>query len=112
MALTYHATPKDHWEASDAAEPYVSNGFADEGFIHCTDSSEGLPDVLTTYYKDTPGDWVVLTIEKDRISSEIRYDDPDNVFPHIYGPLNRNAIVGVRDIARSDDGAFLALGDA
>ncbi len=112
MGLTYHATPREHWETSDDTKPYVSNDFADEGFIHCTDSAEALPSVLTTYYKGTPGDWVVLTIDKDRVSSETRYEDPDNDFPHIYGPLNRDAIVAVRDIPRSDDGTFLPLTDA
>ena len=112
MNLTYHATPKDHWEASDTADPYVSNDFDTEGFIHCTDSADALPSVLTTYYKDEPGAWVVLTIDKDRVSSPMRYEDPDNVFPHIYGPLNRDAIVDVRDIPRSDGGRFLPFADA
>lgn len=112
MALTYHATPKDHWVKSEPSQPYVSNNFADEGFIHCTDSAESLPSVLTTYYRDEPGDWVVLTIDKDRVSSEMRYEDPDNLFPHIYGPLNRDSITEVRDIARSADGSFLPIADA
>ena len=68
--------------------------------------------MLTTYYKDEPGAWVVLTIDKDRVSSPMRYEDPDNVFPHIYGPLNRDAIVDVRDIPRSDGGRFLPFADA
>jgi uncharacterized protein (DUF952 family) len=109
VALTYHATPKAHWEASDASQPYVSNDFADEGFIHCTDSADALPSVLTTYYRDEPGDWVVLTIDKRRVSPPVRYEDPDNVFPHIYGPLNRDAIVDVRDILRAEDGTFLGV---
>ena len=109
MNLTYHATAKAHWDASNTADPYVSSDFAEEGFIHCTDSADALPSVLTTYYKDESGAWVVLTIDKDRVSSPIRYEDPDNVFPHIYGPLNRDAIVDVRDIPRSDDGTFLRL---
>lgn len=109
MELTYHATPKHHWQASGADESYLSTDFADEGFIHCTDSIDALPSVLTTYYRDEPGDWVVLTIDGSRVSSPLRYEDPDNVFPHIYGPLNRDAIIDVRDIARDEDGTFLAL---
>ena len=109
MGLTYHATPKAHWDESDVSQPYVSNDFSDEGFIHCTDSAEGLPSVLTTYYKDEPGEWIVLTIDKDRVKSPVRYEDLENIFPHIYGPLNRDAIVEFREFARSDDGTYLPL---
>lgn len=109
MDLTYHATPKEHWEASEPSQPYLPPDFDAGGFIHCTDSADALTSVLTAYYKDEPGDWVVLSIDKDRVSSPIRYEDPDNTFPHIYGPLNRDAIVGVRHIPRDADGRFLPL---
>ncbi|MCH8813791.1 MAG: DUF952 domain-containing protein [Chloroflexi bacterium] len=109
MDLTYHATPKEHWDACDHDQPYLPPDFAAGGFIHCTDSVESLPSVLTTYYKDQPGEWIVLSIDKDRVSAPILYDDPDNVFPHLYGSLNRDAIVDVRGIARSDDGRFLPI---
>ncbi len=109
MDLTYHATPKSHWDALDPDQPYLPPDFEADGFIHCTDSAEGLPSVLTTYYKGEPGEWILLSIDKDRVSSPVRYEDPGNVFPHIYGPLNRDAIVDVRSITRSDDGTFLSL---
>jgi glutathione S-transferase len=50
---------------------------------------------------------VVLYIDQDRVTSPIRYDDPAEVFPHIYGPLNRDAILAVKDIGRAPDGTFL-----
>ena len=112
VPLTYHATPRDHWEACDSDRPYLPPDFDADGFIHCTDGADVLSIVLTTYYKHEPGDWIVLSIDKDRVSSPFRYEDPDNLFPHIYGPLNRGAITEVRDIARSDDGSFLPLADA
>ena len=49
----------------------------------------------------------MLYIDQDRVTSPIRYDDPDKVFPHIYGPLNRDAIIAVMDIDREADGTFL-----
>jgi glutathione S-transferase len=62
---------------------------------------------LTKYYKSSGEPWVVLYIDQDRVTSPIRYDDPAEVFPHIYGPLNRDAIIAVRDIRRAPDGTFL-----
>lgn len=107
MQLTYHATPKDYWEALDPSEPYVPPDFEAGGFIHCTDGEEALSAVLTEYYGNDPNEWLVLYIDKERVTSPIRYDDPAQMFPHVYGPLNRDAIVAVKPIARTEDGTFL-----
>ncbi|MCW1968830.1 MAG: DUF952 domain-containing protein [Anaerolineae bacterium] len=32
-------------------------------------------------------------------------------FPHIYGPLNRSAVTGIRPVLRAADGAFVGYGD-
>lgn len=107
MTPTYHGVPKAHWDALDLAEPYLPPDFERDGFIHCTDGREAISIVLTQYYKDARGDWLVLTIDKDRVTSPLKYEDPAGIFPHIYGPLNRDAIVGVRPIGRAEDGTFL-----
>lgn len=41
------------------------------------------------------------------MSSEWRYDDAEQVFPHIYGPLDHDAVVTVEDMRRAEDGRFL-----
>ncbi len=62
----------------------------------------------------------VLAIDPERVTSEVRYEapappaPPDSplagvMFPHIYGPLNRDAIVEVRSAMRSADGTFLTI---
>lgn len=107
MNITYHGTPKTYWESLDPSQPYVPQDFEREGFIHCTDGREAISIVLTLHYREAPGDWLVLYIDKDRITAPVRYDDPAQVFPHIYGPLNRDAIVAVRAIGRGADGTFL-----
>lgn len=107
MRLTYHATPKAHFDALDPTEPYLPADYETDGFIHCTDGAEALSIVLTTYYKDEPGDWVVLYLDADRITSPVHYDDPAQIFPHVYGPINRDAIVAVKDVGRAADGTFL-----
>lgn len=107
MNLTYHGAPKSYFEALDPAQPYVPPDFDREGFIHCTDGREAVSIVLTLHYKDVPGDWLILCIDKDRVTSPVQYDDPAGVFPHIHGPLNRDAIVAAHPIARAPDGTFL-----
>jgi len=51
----------------------------------------------------------VLVLKADAITSEIRYEDPEQVFPHIYGPLNTDAVVGFLRVIRGEDGAFLSF---
>ncbi|HET9832071.1 MAG TPA: DUF952 domain-containing protein [Vicinamibacterales bacterium] len=107
MRLTYHGTPTRYFESLDRSLPYVPEPFAREGFIHTTEGREAVSITLTKYYQASAEPWVVLYIDQDRVTSPIRYDDPAQVFPHIYGPLNRDAIVAVMDIARSSDGTFM-----
>jgi uncharacterized protein (DUF952 family) len=107
VRITYHGTPKPYFDALDPLKPYVPEPFVREGFIHTTEGREAVSITLTKYYKSSVEPWVVLYIDQDRVTSPIRYEDPAEVFPHIYGPLNRDAIVAVRDIARADDGTFL-----
>ena len=107
MRLAYHGTPKKYFESLDPGRPYVPEPFAREGFIHTTEGREAVSITLTKYYKASAEPWVVLYIDQDRVTSPIRYDDPAEVFPHIYGPLNRDAIVAVKDIDRAPDGTFL-----
>jgi uncharacterized protein (DUF952 family) len=107
MRLAYHGTPRSYFDSLDSSQPYVPEAFAREGFIHTTEGREAVSITLTKYYKSSAEPWVVLYIDQDRVTSPIRYDDPAEVFPHIYGPLNRDAIVAVRDIDRAPDGTFL-----
>ncbi len=107
MNLTYHGVPKEYFDALDPAEPYLPADFERDGFIHCTDGREAESIVLTLHYRDSPGEWLVLCVDKDRLTSPVRYDDPAEVYPHIYGPLNRDAIVAVLPIRRAPDGTFL-----
>jgi len=107
LRLTYHATTKAHFESLHPTKPYLPPDFDADGFIHCTDGAEAPSIVLTTYYKDEPGDWVVAYVDADRITSPVRYDDRAEVFPHVYGPINRDAILAVKEIGLVEDGTFL-----
>jgi uncharacterized protein (DUF952 family) len=105
--IIYHGSPKAYFEGFHLSTPYVPEDFQTEGFIHTTEGREAVSIVLTKYHKARREPWVVLHIDRDRVTSPIRYDDPAKVYPHIYGPLNRNAILLVEPIGRADDGTFL-----
>jgi uncharacterized protein (DUF952 family) len=99
----FHLVPAVHWHDQDPSTPYLPHDFDSEGFIHCTQGASLLLQVANTYYQDAPGEFLLLVIDEERVSAEIKYE---NGFPHIYGPLNQDAIVAVHAMIRHDDGQF------
>jgi uncharacterized protein (DUF952 family) len=107
-ALVYHLVPEEELGAGPA--PYVPRGFEREGFIHTTRPLERIAEVGNRYYRGDPRPYLLLTVDLDRIGVPWRYDAAGEDFPHLYGPLDRRAIVGVRRAPRAEDGAFLPVG--
>lgn len=108
MTITYHLVAGEYFRDCDSSLPYVPEPFADEGFIHCTDGADNVAAVANRYYKNDQRMYIALVIETEEVEAEIRYEDPDRIYPHIYGPLNRDAIVTVLPMLRSADGTFQA----
>lgn len=109
-SLTYHLVAEPYYEVCDPEKPYVPERFDEEGFIHCTDGVDNLLATANRYYRyDYRRTWLVLAIDKEKVESEIKYEDAERVYPHIYGALNRDAIVSVLPVKRAEDGEFVAL---
>lgn len=108
--VTYHLIPTATWDRVNADQTYVPEAFDADGFIHCTDGLEPLLKVANMFYQDVPGDYSALVLDTKQIDSEIRYDDPDRSFPHIYGPLNLDSVLSVLPVSRNSQGKFFAIG--
>ena len=107
MTRTFHLTPAEIWEETDPGRPYAAPSLASEGFIHCTDGADAMVVTANRFYATDPRDFVVLTIDLERVGSPWRYDEPGSPYPHVYGPIDRQAIVGAVGIPRGSDGRFL-----
>jgi uncharacterized protein (DUF952 family) len=107
VTITYHLVPAEYYRDCDSTADYVPQSFADEGFIHCTDGEQNVAETANRYYKDDRRMYVVLAIDTTKLKAEIKYEDESKIYPHIYGSLNRDAIVGVLPILREADGTFL-----
>ncbi|GIV98998.1 DUF952 domain-containing protein [Roseiflexus sp.] len=110
--IIFHMAPAERWTMWPAHEPYVPAEFAADGFVHCTEGEELMVRVANALYRGTPGDFVLLVIDVERLTAPVRWERPAGtplapLFPHIYGPINPEAIVEVRRIERDVDGAFL-----
>jgi uncharacterized protein (DUF952 family) len=105
----FHYTPSSYFERFGPGEDYTPPEYAEEGFIHTTDGAENMAKVANWIYKDDQREFTVLYIDKELVKSPIRYDDPDEIYPHIYGPLNLDAVVETRPALREPDGTFLPM---
>lgn len=115
-----HLAPANYFNSLPASEPYLPEAFAADGFIHCTKEPELMLKIANRFYKDLPGELLVLVIDADKVAAEVKWEAPahpdgstasagEPLFPHIYGPLNRDAIVEIRPAARAEDGTFLSV---
>ncbi len=111
VTLIYHIAAAADWEQAQRAGQYTTSTrgrtLAEEGFIHaCT--AEQVPLVANAYYQGVP-DLVLLVIDPERVRPELRHEHvpgQDQPYPHIYGPLNANAVLAARPFAPGPDGAF------
>ncbi len=106
-SITYHLVASSFWESQEPRSDYAPPDFARAGFIHCTDDEQEMARVANLFYKSNAGPHVYLTIDKSRVHAPIRYEDAERRYPHIYGTLNRDAVVAVYPARRLPDGTFL-----
>jgi uncharacterized protein (DUF952 family) len=106
--LTYHLVPREEWLPTDVSQPYTPAAFDADGFVHCTDGAVEVAATANRYYSAVTGDLLVLTIDLARVSAPVRYEDPGRIYPHVYGPIPREAITAVRTMPRDASGAFLS----
>jgi uncharacterized protein (DUF952 family) len=95
----YHVTSRKEWEAAQKNKEYKPARYDLEGFIHCSIERQ-IPGVLDRFYKGQTG-LVKLKIEKAKVHRPVLFElaiDLDELFPHIYGPLNVDSVVEVIDI--------------
>lgn len=107
LNLTFHLVPQTYFDALDPSIDYTPEPFAREGFIHCTDGADEMARIANQFYKSNRESHYYLYIDKARVRAPIRYEDAEQKYPHIYGALNRDAILTVRVARRESDGTFL-----
>lgn len=94
---------------------YRAESLETEGFIHCSTRAQVLP-VVEKFYKGQ-GTLLLLLIDPSHLASELRWEPPTGgspppgvpegeMFPHVYGPINLDAVVKVFDLEASPDGGY------
>jgi hypothetical protein len=115
-----HLVPASYFRALPEDQPYLPKEFAVDGFIHCTREANILLDIANGIFREVPGDFLTLVIDPGKVSAPVKFEPPiplpppghplaQHLFPHIYGPLNREAILAIRTARRGEDGSFIEV---
>jgi uncharacterized protein (DUF952 family) len=105
VSFIYHLVAPQVWE--QVTQKYRADSLAREGFIHCS-YAEQVAGSANRFYADAPG-LVVLHINSSQLASPLTVEAAASgeLFPHIYGPINRDAVVKVQSLERAADGLWV-----
>lgn len=95
----YHVTTKQQWSEAQEKGHYNSDTLATEGFIHCSTEPQ-VAGVLERYYKGQTG-LLKLKIDKSKVERPLIFElagSINEVFPHIHGALNLDAVIEVIEL--------------
>ncbi|MBF2076510.1 MAG: DUF952 domain-containing protein [Synechococcales cyanobacterium C42_A2020_086] len=106
MPMILHITSREEWQSAQHAGMYRAASLESEGFIHCSTVPQVVR-VANAFFAGQNG-LVLLCLDEARLQSELRYDmiDTGEAFPHLYGPLNLDAVVQVLNFEPGRDGQF------
>jgi uncharacterized protein (DUF952 family) len=105
MSIIFHITRSQQWEQAKQVQSYRGDTLDSEGFIHCST----LPQVLKSANKFFVGQTglLLLSIDSDKVQAEVKYEyAAGENYPHIYGPLNVDAVLKVVEFEPGADGKF------
>jgi uncharacterized protein (DUF952 family) len=106
MTLILHITRREEWEKAKLAGFYRADSLDSEGFIHCSTLTQVIK--VANFRFRSQGDLVILCIDYQKVKPDIRYEaaEEGELFPHIYGALNVDAVLKVVEFAPGEDGFF------
>ncbi len=107
MSFLYHITLIEHWEAAQRKGSYDFDSLKAEGFIHCS-LKEQVVRVANSRFRGR-ADLILLQIDEAKITAPVKVENLEGgyeKFPHIYGPLNLDAVVKVYPFEPNSEGEF------
>ena len=106
MNVILHVTKRRTWEKAKIEGEHYTKSLERGGFIHCSTKPQVI-EVADYLFKDQTG-LVLLVIDQAKVIPEIKYEgvEETDLFPHIYGPLNLDAVINVVDFPPQADGSF------
>jgi glutathione S-transferase len=110
VSEVYHLVLPSLWQAR-SDEPYRADSLQREGFIHCSYVHQVAASANRFYA--TAAELLVLTISPARLTSPLKAEAAGSgeLFPHVYGPINRDAVTSARPLDRDAAGQWVFFKD-
>ena len=114
--MIYHIVTESDLRAHVSGVAYTPASLKDHGFVHCAPQSSVIA-VANDYFFEAAEPVLLLEIDPERLTSEVRYEAaapiagggsshlvPATLFPHVYGPINTQAITRIGVLGVTPDG--------
>ena len=113
--MILHLLSRESWTDAQEFGQLVAPSVVIEGFAHCSTEHQ-MVDVANKYYRGT-SNMVLLIINPTKLTSPLKFEPPAHLdgspalphgplFPHIYGPINLDAVIEVIDFPCDEQGCF------
>lgn len=111
-----HLVALSEW--ATARDPYAPATLDTEGFVHCSPDEATALAVANTLpsLQRLEEPLVALVLDGTRLPAEVRWEAPSpsvptgvpegTLFPHVYGPIDHDAVTEVRHAWRDEQGTF------
>ena len=108
--MIYHIAIGIEWESQAELPTYAPSRYKEDGFIHCSEQHQ-LEPVAGHHFRGRD-DLVLLELMPTKLEPETRYEQGGKEkFPHIYGPINKDAVYRTTEVQCNDDGLFQGVFD-
>jgi uncharacterized protein (DUF952 family) len=96
--VIYHITEATTWLAQQQSSDFTVSSLTEEGFIHCSTAAQ-VGGVLQRYYSDQKN-LLMLHIDESKVTADLKFEasTEGEYFPHIYGPINKEAILRIEQL--------------
>lgn len=107
MARIFHLITKQDWETAQDVREWRPGSLADEGFVHCSNGEEQLVRVARRLYSGRD-DMLALEVDTEKLHYPVitEASRSGELYPHIYGPLELDAVVAVWSVNPDGEGSF------
>lgn len=105
--LLFHIVTKEDWEKHKEYGNYIPQSLEAEGFIHCSKGKQ-VAKVANRKFGGETG-LLLLVVDRASVKSSVKYEKDEESgeeFPHIYGPLNIDAVIDKIKLQPNDEGLF------
>jgi uncharacterized protein (DUF952 family) len=105
--IIFHIAFAGNWNEMQSTGKYIPPAFQNDGFIHCSEKHQ-LEGVANRIFAGKH-QLLLLCIDESKVKEKVireNLEGGNSLYPHIYGPLNTDAVSAVLEWDAAADGQF------